>query len=180
MNLVDQLTAGDTLDFTTTAEDYPASDGWVLTYKLIPRASGTVYTLTSTASGDDHRIQATAATTAAWTAGTYSWAAYATLGTESYTLASGVTQVLPNPRTATTLDTRSAAAVALDNVVATLQGRATSAVLEYEIAGRRLKYMSPAELIKLKSHLEREVAGEQAAARLAAGITGARKIQFRV
>ncbi len=180
MNMVDQITAGDTLDFTTVTADYPASDGWVLVYKLIPRTAGTVYTLTSTADGDDHRIQATAATTAAWTAGTYSWAAYATLGTESYTLETGVTQVLPNPRTATTLDTRTSAAVALDNVVATLQGRATSAVLEYEIAGRRLKYLSPADLIKLKSHLEREVASEQAAARLAAGLTGARKIQFRV
>lgn len=180
MNLVDQLIAGDTLDFTTSAADYPASDGWVLTYKLIPRTAGTVYAITSTADGDDHRLQASAATTAAWTAGTYSWSCYATLATESYTLANGVTQILPNPRVVNTLDTRSAAAVALDNVVATLQGRATSAVLEYEIAGRRLKYMTPAELIKLKSHLEREVAGEQAAARLAAGITGARKIQFRV
>lgn len=181
MSTPDLITSGDTLDFTTVSADFPASDGWVLTYKLIPRTAGpAVITLTATASGDDHRVQATAATTAAWTAGTYSWTAYATLGTERYTLQAGVTQILANPGVVTTLDTRSAAAIALDNVTATLQGRATSAVAEYEIAGRRLKNMLPADLIKLKSHLEREVAGEQAAARLAMGLQGARKIQFRI
>lgn len=181
MSTPDLITSGDTLDFTTVSADFPASDGWVLTYKLIPRTAGpAVITLTATASGDDHRVQATAATTAAWTAGTYSWTAYATLGTERYTLQSGVTQILANPGVVTTLDSRTSAAIALDNVIATLQGRATSTIAEYEIAGRRLKHMAPAELIKLKNHLEQQVASEESASRLAAGIQGGRKIQFRV
>jgi hypothetical protein len=31
--------AGDTLDFTTSVPDYPASAGWTLKYRLVPRTS---------------------------------------------------------------------------------------------------------------------------------------------
>lgn len=181
MSTPDLITSGDTLDFTTVSADFPASDGWVLTYKLIPRTAGpAVITLTATASGDDHRVQATAATTAAWTAGTYSWTAYATLGTERYTLQSGVTQILANPGVVTTLDSRSAARTALDNIDAALQGRASSSIMEYEIAGRRLKNYPPAELIKLRQFYERQVQSEENATRMALGVQGGRKIQFRI
>ncbi len=179
-NMVDRITSRDTLDFTTGAPDYPASAGWSLVYKLIPRTAGTVYTLTSSASGDDHRIQATAATTAAWTAGTYSWTCYATKAAERYTLETGVTQILPDPGAVSTLDTRTTAQTDLDNVTAMLSGRASSAVQEYEIAGRRLKNYPIGELLKLQSFFKQQVLAEQASARIAAGLAPANKLQVRI
>ena len=37
MNLV----AGDTWDWTTAVDGYPATDGWMLKYYLTPRVAGT-------------------------------------------------------------------------------------------------------------------------------------------
>jgi hypothetical protein len=55
-----------------------------------------------------------------------------------------------------------------------------AAVAEYEIAGRRMKYIPTAELIKLRQRYLLEVANEKARANLAAGLGGGRKIQFRL
>lgn len=178
--MIDKLTAGDTLNFLTAGGDYLASAEWSLVYKLIPRTAGpAVITLTSTAEGDDHRVTASNSTTASWAAGTYSWACYATKSGERQTLQTGVTEILADPAGATVLDTRSAAAIALDNITATLEGRATNAVAEYEIAGRRLKNIPVAELITLKSHMRTEVAREDAARRVAMGLPDPRRVYVR-
>ena len=104
-----QIRCGDTLDFTTTLVDYPASAGWVLTYRLVPRLSGTPISISGTASGDDHRSSATATTTAAWTAGEYSWAGYVDKAGEHYVVDSGTVTLLPNMATVASYDSRSPA-----------------------------------------------------------------------
>lgn len=43
----DVLIVGDTLDFVTSVPAYPASSGYTLKYRLIPRVSGTAITLTA-------------------------------------------------------------------------------------------------------------------------------------
>ena len=71
--MLERLVLGDTLNYTTAVADYPASAGWALTYRLVPRSgAGTTIEFTSTADGDLHRLQVSATTTAAWTAGTWS------------------------------------------------------------------------------------------------------------
>lgn len=175
----DFIIAGDTLDFTTSAPDYPASAGWSLVFKLIPRTSGSVITITSTASGDDHQCQVGASTTAAWAAGNYSWSSRVTNGTEQYSLEQGSIVIKPDPATATTLDNRSHARKMLENIEAWLESR-DPAVAEYEIAGRKMKYTPPDVLYLLKSRLTAEVAAEDNAARLANGLGTGRKIQFRI
>lgn len=178
--MIDTLIAGDTLNFLTNGGDYPAGAGWVLTYRLVPRTAGPVaISITSTAEGDDHRVQVGSSATAAWTPGLYSWACYATLGTERQTLQSGVTTILPDPGVAATLDTRSNAQIALDNITATLEGRASSAVAEYSIAGRALKHIPIAELIKMQSHLKLQVANEAAACAIAKGLPNPRRVLVR-
>lgn len=67
--MLSRFTLGDTLSFTTSLADYPASAGWVLTYRLVPRDAGDIIVLTCTASGADHLAAAAAAATTAWTAG---------------------------------------------------------------------------------------------------------------
>lgn len=48
--------AGDTLSFTRTLPDYPAGDGWALTYVLTSLAGEKLATVTSTADGDNHKV----------------------------------------------------------------------------------------------------------------------------
>jgi hypothetical protein len=75
-----RVIVGDTLAFTVTVPGYPASEGWTLKYRLIPRASGSAIGFGSTASGAEHVVNVPAATTAAWAAGEYNWAAYVERG----------------------------------------------------------------------------------------------------
>ena len=158
------LTAGDTLTYLTTIAGYPASAGWVLKYRLVPRVSGTAQTLTSTASGDDHRITVAASTTASWTAGEYGWTSWVENGSEVYSVETGQLTVAPDPRTmAVGTDTRSHAERMLDAIKATLEGRATDAHLEIEINGRRLRYLPPADLLVLRDRYAWEVRAQRAA-----------------
>jgi hypothetical protein len=73
---LERLIVGDTLSDTVTVPGYPASEGWTLKYRLIPRTSGAAITFGTTPDGDAHVLLVGAATTAAWTAAEYNWAAY--------------------------------------------------------------------------------------------------------
>ena len=37
--ILQEIIAGDTLDFSVTVPDYPATDGWTLKYRLTPQFS---------------------------------------------------------------------------------------------------------------------------------------------
>lgn len=180
MNFNDRITAGDSLNFVTQLPDYPASDGWVLTYTLVPRSAGASrILLSSQAEGDDHRLQASSITTAGWVAGQYSWVASVARGSERYTLAQGAVEVLPDPASASVLDTRSQARVALDNINAYLANASNLTAAKYSIAGRSLDRHPMSELLRLKSHFQVEVAREDAAARVAAGLPDNRRVYVR-
>lgn len=176
-----QFIVGDTWSQTDTLSDYPASAGWVLKTRFVYDGAGTAFTLSSTASGDNHVTTATAAATAAWAAGICTWVQYVELGDVQKTIASGKITLLPDPRTASTaLDLRSAAQVGLDAVRAVLRGTATAGILSYSIAGRTLQRYSIAELIALESKLASDVKQEQRAADLAAGLGDRSKVYVRL
>ena len=159
-----KLIAGDTLNFATSVPAYPASSGWVLKYRLVPRSTGTAVSLTSTADGDDHRITVAASTTATWSAGEYAWASWVEQGAEVYSIETGQLTVAPDPRAmAVGTDTRTHAERMLDAIQATLEGRATEAHSEIEINGRRLRYMPHTELLVLRDRYAWEVRSQRAA-----------------
>ena len=170
------LNAGDTLRWTRSLADYPASAGWVLSYTLI-NASAKI-SITGTASGDLHSILVPAATTAGYTAGTYDWRARVSKAAEVYTVGEGRITVR-NGYAGATFDARSHARKALEAIEAVLEGRATSSALEYEIGNRRMKYIPPAELLALRDRYRAEVAREDAAAAVAAGLPDRRRVYVR-
>jgi hypothetical protein len=169
--MLSRFTLGDTLSLTQTLADYPATAGWVLNYRLLPRTgAGSAVSFASVASGSAHQVTVAKATTAAWAAGTYTWASWVTDGTSSFSVDHGTTELLADPRTAAApLDLRSAAQIALDNVRATIEGKATSDVLKYVINGRQLEHYPMSELIALETRLAGRVAAERRTAALAAG-----------
>jgi hypothetical protein len=67
----------------------------------------------------------------------------------------------------------------LEAIEAVLEGRASSEVAQYEIAGRSLRYIEPAQLLKLRDRYRAEVAREDAAQRVAAGLPDARRVFVR-
>lgn len=175
-----QLRAGDTWRWQRQLDDYPAGT-WTLKYRF--KNSTTGFEIVSTSSGTLHDVTVAAATTAAYTAGSYTWIAWVEGGSsEKYTVDSGTIEVLPDYRgglATVALDDRSHARKMLDAIEAWLESR-DPGVAEYEIAGRRMKYIPAAELIKLRSRYQREVAGEDAAEKIARGELAPKKIQFRI
>ena len=173
-----QVTAGDTVTWAKTLTDYPASAGWALAYTLINSAAK--ISIATTASGDDHLASVAAATTAAWAPGTYTWLATVTKAAERYTLGQGSITIAPNLAAAATFDTRSTAKKALEAVNTLLENYGSKAYLQsYEISGRKQAFNTPGDFLAFRSKLIAEVAREDNAARLAAGLSPRNQLQVR-
>lgn len=173
-----RITAGDTASWLKSLSDYPASAGWVLTYTLINSAAK--ITITATASGADHSVSVSAATSAGYTAATYTWHAAVALGSERYTVGTGSIVIDPNLAAASTFDTRSTAKKALEAVNLLLESYGAKAYLQsYEIAGRKQAFSSPGDFMAFRSKLMAEVAREDNATRLAAGLSAKNQLFVR-
>lgn len=168
--------AGDTVRWTKTLPDYPASAGWALIYTLL-NATGKI-TLTSTADGDAFQVSAAPTATAAWAAGDYAWRAQVSKAGDVFTVADGRITVQPSFG-ASTLDTRSAVRKALEAVQAYLNDSKNLAAAEYQINGRQLRRHSISELWAHRDRLQYEVSKEEAAVRLAAGLPDGRRVYVR-
>lgn len=174
-----EVTAGDTVTWSKSLSDYSAAESWVLHYRLI-NAAGKI-DITASASGVDHLVSETAATTADWAAGTYTWQAYVTKAAERYTVGSGSLIVKPDlAAEAAGYDTRSTAKKTLDLLDAAMVSHGASAwTQEYEIAGRRMKFVSASDFMAYRSKVVAEVGREEAKSRLAAGLASKTKIFVR-
>lgn len=171
------IQAGDTVRWQRDLSDYPASDGWVLNYRLINAA--VKIDVVATAEGDSHLIVISAATCAAYAAGEYTWVATVTRAGERYTVGQGTITIKPDWAAASTgADARTPAAKALADLrSALLQWLSTSGhVSEYEIAGRRMRFASAQDIRERIAIAEREVAREST---VASGQTGARRVLVR-
>lgn len=107
------LAAGDAATWRLVFFDYPASDGWAVSYVLV--ATGQQITINATADGDDHLVDLTSTTTAAYIPGVYDYRQYVTKDGNRYTLAAGKIEITPNFADATDgLDARTPAERTLD------------------------------------------------------------------
>lgn len=156
------IRAGDSAQWSLALADFPASGGWTLTYTLVK--SGAKITIPSAADGDEHAVSLPAATTAAWAPGVYAWQARVTSGTDAYTVRTGSLEILENFAALADggMDTRSHAKRTLDALEAWIEGRALG-VAEYEIAGRKMKYIPIADLLLLRDRYRREVRAQSGA-----------------
>lgn len=183
MTIQDRLIAGDTLDFTDQVAEYPATDGWTLRYRLIPRFTTPVQapiTLTATAVGADYRVQAGSTTTASWATGDYSWGRWVEQIGMRQSLGSGVIYIAPDlATTAQGHDARTHVQKVLDAIEAVLEGRASMDQEQYEIDGRSLKRTPIADLLVLRSQYRTELLNEKQKERVAAGLSDQRNIRVR-
>lgn len=175
------LIAGDTLVWQKTLPNYPASAGWTLNYRLI-NAAGHLDIIAG-ASGSDFLVNVPAVTSAAYAAGMYSWQSFVTnAGGERYTLETGSIEVKANwAAQAVGLDTRSNAKKILEALEAAwVTASATRAfVFDYKIADRQMRFATRAEWIAEIDYWRREVAREQRAERIKAGLPSGRTVYVR-
>ena len=178
----DRVTIGDTLSFDTTVEGYPASEGWVLTYRLIPRTAGDPITITAVPDDDDigYAIQVPATVTVDWIAGDYSWASWVSYAGQVYSLATGTCKLLPDPRVAASgYDSRTDARKALDDALIA-QRSWTPTQRRYRIGEREMEFNSPGDIETHITNLRAQVAREERAVDYAAGYPDRRKTLVRM
>jgi hypothetical protein len=175
-----QMVVGDTWDFTTTVSLFPPADGFTLKYRLAPKVSGAAITFSASTEGDHYRVQLAPATTATYPAGDYGWTSWVEKSGAQYSVDSGQVTLLPNPTTiAAGYDNRSFARITLEAIEAVIGNRATKDQQEYAIFGRSLKRIPISELLVFRDRFAAEVANEDAAKAVAAGLGNPRNIGVR-
>ena len=152
-----EITQGDSLNWTESESDYPASDGWVIGYNLVMATRRINFE--STADGDNHSFDLTTTTTKLWYPGDYSWQRYVYDSTNKITLTYGSVEIKRNFLTPG--DERSKAQIRVDNINAVLENRAALDQESYEIAGRALKRMSIQDLYYSLDRAMAELAKEK-------------------
>lgn len=174
-----QVTAGDTLKWSRSLSDYPASAGWTLNYSLLSLA-GSIQ-IASVASGSDHAVTVAAADSAAYVPGTYTWQSWVTNGSERYQINRGTIEILPDfSATATgALDTRSHVKRVLDSIEAVIEGRASKGDLKISIDGTALEKMSAESILLVRTTYLKEYRRELQKERQAQGKNSGRKIVTR-
>lgn len=173
------IRAGDTIKWTRSLADYPAST-WTLSYRLI-NAAGNI-DITATADGDDHAVTVPAATSAAYTPGQYEWVASVTDGSDRYTVGSGRLTIQPDlAAEAAGYEARSTARQALADLRSALATWLSTSgrVQSYTVAGRSMTFVTADEIRQRIGLAEREVAREEAEERLAAGMSTGKRVLVR-
>jgi hypothetical protein len=173
--------AGDTWTWLWSNAEYPASQAWVVSWRLV--GPGIALSITTAASGDAHLATASAATTAALSvpvAGVpCTLVGWATKAAERFEIYRAPCAVLPNPATITG-DLRGHAARTLAAIDALLEGRATKDQQSYKIGERELSRIPVPELLSLRDYYRAEAKREDEAAGLASGRPRSRLVVTRM
>lgn len=147
----DKINAGDTVKFTISNSDYPATTGsWVLTFIFIN--GDNKITMTSSADGEDHAVAEVPADTAKYAQGLYYWKCYANDGTDRYQIAEGRTEILQNIEhtNVKSSDLRSHVKKVLDAVEAVIEDRASDSDLSMSVDGQSITNFTPEQLTDLR------------------------------
>ena len=157
------ISAGNTIQWTKSLPDYPADQGWVLSYAFVSTV-GNKFSVSSVASGSEHAVTIPAATSAAYPPGVWMWQAYATKAAERFMVDSGSLTILPDySAQTTTLDTRSHARRCLDLIRAAIEGRLPDGLESYNIGGVDIRMVGIMQLRELYDRFRADVIAEDQA-----------------
>lgn len=166
-----EFRAGDFVSWVET--EAPSGTTAIRAYLRTSAASGA--TVDAAADGDSWSFEISAVTTGALTAGSYLAQFVATVDTKPVTYREARFQVLPSlayTGSPTTIETRSAARIRLDNVEAAIDAL-TAGAQEYVIGigsgGRRVRKADLEQLIAWRDRLKNEVRAEERAEMIANG-----------
>jgi len=160
-----RITIGDTITWDETLTDFPASASWIVSYNFT--AKNGRFGSAHVAVGDIHRISIV---TTNLEEGHYPYTKKVGDGTDTFTLESGFIDIDPDLSADTAgVDRRSFAEIALENIEALLQGKATRDQTSYSLNGRALSRYSIDELNDWRATLRVEVRDERQKARRKSG-----------
>ena len=140
-----RLAVGESVSWKWSDGRFPASGGWSLVYSLVNRERQ--IQITATADGTAHLVEVTAATSAAYVAGTYSFQAHVAKGDERYQVASGTITIAGDLATESTgTDTRTLAQKMVSEYEAVLIARASKTQGKQMVGGVDVTHKADAEI----------------------------------
>ncbi len=166
------IVAGDTVQWTKSLSDYPATDGWTLSYSFqLPGSTATPITFDADADGANYAINESSTTTADWPPANYIWTAYVDSGSERHTVGQGTVTISPDPSgvPGTTHASRT-----LEIIEAALEARLPRGLEMYTIDGQQVQKLTHEALSRLHDKYLAAVKAEQDKARVAAGLPSKR------
>jgi len=144
-----ELTAGCSLHWEVSFTEYLPTDGWTLCY-LIRVSNDRIIKLNSTSADDKYTFTLAADALAGIEPSVVRWQCQAIKGDEKYLVASGKVRLHPD-LSDPNVDPRSYPEKMLEAINAVLAGKLDNPVVETEYNGRRLKYMTSNELLRLRT-----------------------------
>lgn len=146
-----RVVAGDTWSWMRQDQAFLPSAGYSLTYVFTCMGHDPVAVTATQQDASTFVATVPPATTAAISAGTWKWTAFATKGTDRWTAGTGVLIVDPDPAQATAAtETRTHNEICLAAIRAVLQRKMADPLVEYEIEGFKAKHLSHEKLIDLE------------------------------
>jgi len=154
--------AGNSLLWTKSIGDYPASD-WDLTYSIRGSLAGQFSEdITATKDGDDFEVTLTASQTASWQPGEYWLVGYVSDGTDRFEIYRGRFTITEDISTATSYDGRTYNQRCLDIVNRMIEdGLLPREVIRYSFNGVSSEVRTFEDAFKAKAYFEDKVANEQ-------------------
>lgn len=179
-----QIVAGDSAIWTKSLAQFPATEGWTLSYNLLRPDGKNFYTFAATTAtnGIDYSINVLPAVTQPWVPGLYNIQGKVSKAgppIESHTVWTGQITIAPG-LSAAAGDTRSHAKKVLDNLKAVMESRATDDILDSVVEGTVIRRLPIEQLMLLRDRYEKIYKGELAAARIANGQGSGRNIFVRL
>jgi hypothetical protein len=139
-----KITAGTSVSWAVSLADFPATEGWTLTYTLV--SSGEQLQAVSAPDGAAHLFEIPYTTTYDWPAGTYAWQAHVARDAERYLIASGSVEIVADYAEASDgLDTRTWLDTAISALQASISGRASKTQLSQAVSGVQIQHMTLGE-----------------------------------
>lgn len=152
-DIPEKITAGDSVAWSRSLSDYPAGDGWVLSYALT--IASAQITFNAGADGNDHLVDLSATTTASWAPGEYAFQAYVTKNPERYQVDAGLVEILPNLAAQTSgYEALPYCFAVRDAIIAVLEMRATESQTSIAVGGRQVSEMTHEELMDALNRAE--------------------------
>jgi hypothetical protein len=167
------IVAGDSVSWTKSVQDYPATDGWTLNYSFQRLGStATPISIEADPDGAGYSVALDNSDTANYVAGNYIWTAFVDDGdTERHRVATGTLTILANPAAALG-STHASRTLALIDLA--IEGRVPRGLTEFSIQGQQITKIAIADLVKLRSIYAEWVRNEVAQDRINRGLSNAR------
>jgi hypothetical protein len=167
------IVAGDSVAWTKSVTDYPATDGWTLNYSL-QRLGSTAAPIAIVADPDgaNYSVAVDADDTETWAPANYIWTAFVDDGaTERHRVATGTVTILANPAAALG-STHASRTLALIDLA--IEGRVPRGLTEFSIQGQQITKIAITDLVKLRSVYADWVRNEVAQDRINRGLSNPR------